>query len=259
MASALFSASDKAKYMLMLNAYMDETGHSKDELQRFNGMAGLFAPASSWEAFERKWKAMLAEFKLPFFHMKDFEARDFGGSKSPYKGWNEDKRRRLFGRLLRHMAGVQPMIIGSIIPMEYYRGLTEEQRSIHDDPYFLSFQNVIAYCTSFLEIVRAPQDTKVALIFSDQVEFKYRALKLYDDIYKFGLFIKRSAKPPSFEDMRDCVPLQAADIVAYEMYKEADRRMYRPKDKVRYGYEELLKMNKRHGYNMMCRLIPLNL
>ena len=239
--------------MLMLHAYMDETGHSKDELQLFNGMAGLFAPAENWEVFESKWKATLEEFKLPFFHMKDFEARDFGSPNSPYKGWNEAKRRRLFGKLMRHIASVQPVIVGSIIPMEYYRGLTEVQRAIHSDPYFLSFQNVIAYCTSFLEIIKAPRDTKVALIFSDQVEFRHRALKLYEEIYKFGRFIKRSAKPPSFDDMRKLVPLQAADIVAYEMYKEADRRKYRPSHKPRFGYEQLTKMNERHGFQMMCR------
>jgi hypothetical protein len=248
-----FPASDKAKYMLMLNSYMDETGHSKDERQRFNGIAGLFAPSENWEVFEAKWKATLDEFKVPFFHMKDFEARDFGGSKSPYKGWNEAKRRRLFGKLMRHIAGVQPIITGSIIPMEYYRELTESQRAIHGDPYFLSFQNVIAYCTSFLEVTQAPPGAKVALIFSDQVEFRHRALKLYENIYEVGKFIKRSAKPPSFEDMREVVPLQAADIVAYEMYKEADRRMYRPNDKVRFGYQELAKMNLRHGYQVMCR------
>jgi hypothetical protein len=58
-----------------LTAYMDETGHSKDERQRFNGMAGLLAPTREWERLEIKWKKTLKEFKLPYFHMKDFAKR----------------------------------------------------------------------------------------------------------------------------------------------------------------------------------------
>jgi hypothetical protein len=38
--------------MLMLNAYLDETGHSRDEAQKFVGMAGLVAPVMNWEFFD---------------------------------------------------------------------------------------------------------------------------------------------------------------------------------------------------------------
>lgn len=49
---------------------MDETGHSKDERQKFVGVAGLMAPAESWAVFERKWKQALNDFKIPYFHMR---------------------------------------------------------------------------------------------------------------------------------------------------------------------------------------------
>lgn len=61
LASAIFPVSDSHKYVVMLTAYMDETGHSKDERQRFNGMAGLLAPTWAWEEFEPKWKQTLKE------------------------------------------------------------------------------------------------------------------------------------------------------------------------------------------------------
>lgn len=38
---------------------MDETGHSKDELQKFNGMVGLITKAENWEYFEREWKRVV--------------------------------------------------------------------------------------------------------------------------------------------------------------------------------------------------------
>jgi hypothetical protein len=255
MASALFLASDKSKYMLMLNAYMDETGHSSAQDQKFNGMAGLFARADDWAVFEEKWKEVLArkEYRLPYFHMREFIAADYGSSKSLYKGWSEAKRQKLFGKLMRLIAGVHPIPVGAVIHMPDYRGLTEVQKTMLRDPYFLTYQNVIAYATSYLDFVKASPDVKVGFIFSDQVEFKYRALQLYDEIYKSGIFIKRSAYAPDFRPMQDFPALQAADIVAYEMYKEYERVMYRPNDRPRYGYNELEKMSLRHGFKPMFR------
>src|SRR6185295_4823221 len=55
MATALFPSSCKDKYMLMLTAYMDETGHSQDARSKFNGMAGLITKAENWLIFEREW------------------------------------------------------------------------------------------------------------------------------------------------------------------------------------------------------------
>lgn len=72
LASAVFSFSDKAKYMLMLNAYFDETGDEKDLNVKIAGMAGCVAPAESWSAFEVKWQKALDNAGIQCFHMKEF-------------------------------------------------------------------------------------------------------------------------------------------------------------------------------------------
>lgn len=245
-ASATFPFSDEHKYMLMLSAYMDETGHSRDEKQRFNGMAGLIAPAANWEVFERKWKATLTskEFDIPYFHMKDF-----AHYKGDFTGWSEAKRQKLFGKLIRHIEVANPLPIGTIIPMEEFRALTAVLHGEFNDPYFLSFLGIIASATTFMDVMEAPAQEKVALIFSDQVEFKNRALRLYDAIREDigARHIKRST-PPDFRDMRDFMALQAADIVAYELYKEYERLRYRPEDAPRFGYQRITRMSTRLGY-----------
>ncbi|HEY2962549.1 MAG TPA: DUF3800 domain-containing protein [Pyrinomonadaceae bacterium] len=242
--------------MVMLSAYMDETGHSKDERQRFNGMAGLLAPAEKWIEFEDNWNRTLTskEFHLPYFHMREFEGRhpDTGKPVGRFRGWTKEKRERLYSKLMRHIANAHALPYGAVIAMEDWRSLSEaQQKALHDDPYFLAYRSVIALSTSFLEFKRAPPNVQVAFMFSDQVEFKYRALQLYDEIYKTGMFIKRSAKRPAFEDMRNYAPLQAADIVAYEMYKEYDRIKYRPNDKPRWGHDRLEEMSNKHGSQLI--------
>jgi hypothetical protein len=231
--------------MLMLSAYMDETGHSKDEKQKFIGMAGLIAPAVNWEAFEEKWKTSLKlpYIDLPYFHMTDFASR----RKKPYENWSEEKRKKALGKLLITMECSYAMPFGAIVPMDAFRSLPKEQQDYFIDPYFLCFISLVASATTFLEAMNASADEKMTLIFSDQVEFRHRALKMYEDIEQVGLYTRRST-PPILRDMRDIVPLQAADIVAYEMYKEYERRSYRPNNDTRYGYKRLAVMSLRNKF-----------
>jgi hypothetical protein len=226
----------------MLTAYLDETGHSRDEKQKFVGIAGLIAPASEWIVFEEKWKAALAlpHFNLPHFHMTDYVSK-----KKVYKDWNEKKRKKVFGKLMNIIESIYPLPFGAIVPMDIFRRFTKEQQSYFDDPYHLCFQSVIPACTVFIERMKnVAAEEKVALIFSNQVEFKHRALQIYEQVAETQYYMRRTT-PPNFRAMRDFAPLQAADIIAYEMYKEFDRRLYRPTEKPRHGFDRIELMSKR--------------
>lgn len=97
----------------------------------------------------------------------------------------------------------------------------------------------------FLDKMGAAPEVKAAIVFSDQVEFRHRALEYYENAYSKE--VSNRIKPPSFDDMRTLVPLQAADLVAYEFYKECERRRDRPNDDQRPGYKTLIKMCNRLG------------
>jgi hypothetical protein len=95
----------------------------------------------------------------------------------------------------------------------------------------------------------ASPDVTVAIVFAEQSEFKHMARLLLED-FKENYPAAKRFDPPDFGDMKKVVPLQAADIVAYELHKEFERRRYRPQDKQRYGYVELLKIARR-SYTFM--------
>jgi len=219
--------------MLMLTAYMDETGHSKDEKQKFNGMAGLITLAENWEYFERKWEKTLDEFHIPYIHMKENETM--------FAGWPEDKLKELSAELWKVIKDSKALPIGSIIPMDDFRPLENKMRLYYGDPYFIAMQD----CIKAAGIPALPNpsavDVRIAIVFSEQVEFKYQAQALFDAIMKQGTppTMRRKFDPPTFRDMRDFLPLQAADMVAYEVYKEYERVYYHLPRKRRWGYERL--------------------
>lgn len=228
----------------MLKAYLDETGHSKDERQRFNGMAGLLAPSANWKRLESKWVKTLKDFHLPYFHMKDFANR-----KRQYEGWSEIKRRNLYGRLLTHIGAAHPFPIGSILAMSDYSDLTDTQRSMFGDPYHIGFLSTLVQLTAIATETNIQAGTKIAPIFSEQVEFRRDALRYFSLLCRHEE-VGRWVDSPVFQDMREIMPLQAADIIAYELYKEFERQLFRPHSKPRYGYQVICKMPARLGQNL---------
>jgi len=220
-------------------AYMDETGHAADDAQMFCGMAGLLAPAYKWKVFEDNWNAVLKEFGIPYFHMKEF-----AHSEGVFEGWkgNETKRRDLFNKLLNKIAAIRAVPVGSITSLDAYRNLTPEDQVVHHDPYLRSLMD----CSGLPGFVLQNQPSKVkfAVVFSQQAEFSHRAKRVYQMISQYFSFGQRMMYP-DFKDMRDLVPLQAADIIAYELHREFERRLYYPDEKARYGYTRIEEMAKR--------------
>jgi hypothetical protein len=224
--------------MALLTGYFDETGDSKDHAQKFVGMAGFAVPAEKWDILERKWKFILNEFKIPHFHMKEFNP-----SKGVFCGWkdNEKKRKQLFGSLIKTIKEIKPLPVGCVFSSEDFRSLPKRDRDVIKDPYFLSFISCIAMPSMLLE--NAPRDVKLATVFGEHTIFAAKAKKFHQQIqamYETGTRLY----PPEFRDMREVVQLQAADIIAYELYKEADRQRYRPTMASRFGIIEIVELAK---------------
>jgi Protein of unknown function (DUF3800) len=225
----------------VLHGYFDETGHSSDVRQSFNGMAGFLAQSSQWDRLEHKWKATLKLFQIPFFHMKDF-----AHSTGHFKGWNEAKRQRLLRKLLTHLESINPVPIGVIFSMDDFRSLPSEKRQYLTEPYLLSCSAMLSLTLGMLKRIGANKRT--IIIFSDQVEFRQSPRDYYESACCRDRLMNQLIAPPDFRDMRDVVPLQAADLLAYELYKECRRRRAGVAKPARHGFERLTRMSNRIGW-----------
>lgn len=222
--------------MAVLTGYYDETGDTRDPSQKFVGMAGFVAPADSWRLFERKWKFILNEFKIPYFHM-----REFAPSVGVFNGWKgkEDKRQSLFHSLIETIREIKPLPVGCIFSSDDFRALSEQDKKLIGDPYYLSFLTCLGVPCFFVQ--NAPPEIRLATVFGEHSLFESKAREFHKYI-KAAYAVGDRLYPPDFRDMRQFVPLQAADIMAYELYKEADRQRYRPDDNSRFGIIEFMDM-----------------
>ena len=135
LARILHPLSSKTRLVLALTAYMDESGHSADPALHFAGMAGFIAPGLAWDEFEKSWSAILDQFGLEWFHMNEFA--HFEG---PFEGWDEKRRRDLFGQLIGVIKKTRAIPTGAVVSVADFNSLSEGQRAAFRDPYFMAFQ-----------------------------------------------------------------------------------------------------------------------
>lgn len=208
--------------MLTIAAYFDESGtHAGSEAV---AVAGYLATPEEWESFEVEWRAALAEWGLDYFHMSKFANRI-----GEYASWTEDDRRERFVRLVnitnKHVLGS----VGTVIPLALYDATFSvggPARAKTGGPYGLA-----AFCNmmSVADLVRDLRgEPSVAYVLESGAVGRHQITKLLLDNMNDPESQKQfRLLSLAFQDKRQFVPLQAADILAYELYLHLPRQLGR--------------------------------
>lgn len=209
----------EGRYLLILTAYLDESGtHRSAEAL---AVAGYLSTQDRWEQFDAEWRVALREYGLEFFHMTDF-----ANGAPPYNTdiWRTEREAR-FSRLVDIINRNALASIGITLPIRLFRSVvsTKAQRLV-GGPYGLAAH---ACLTEAARIIRAHQwDAWIRYIYADGAEGAGQVLASYRRIkgQAQNKDILRLDKL-SFEDKKEYLPLQAADILAYELYKHLPRQL----------------------------------
>jgi len=195
-------------------SYADETGHSKDPQRTFFCLAGLVAREESWKAFDLEWRAACAEegVTLPF-HMKDLAA-----FQEQFQGWSEEQRRRLLGKLVAAIRGAGAVPVGSVVSVNDYNAFPPNLRTKLKDPYFMALQPLtwnLAVAAS-LEMPPGP----VSMVYAYHPEHSHgrgNSEELWQAFRRGNPIIAHFMESYGSAEPKDCTPLQAADLWAYEL------------------------------------------
>ncbi len=212
---------------MILQSYCDESHDEKSE--RIYVVAGYFADEIIWTDFTQRWAKALNESGIDAFHQSECV-----GKQGEFKGMSFEEREELQRKFIKII--VDTPLIGSVsgILLEPYNKILlrikagrtiAPGRSVSgslEDPYFLGFQHAVELIAKSAENRGIPNDETIAFIF-DRTHLKGRTAPLYDSLLNSKTldFVGRLGTL-AFGDKTQFLPLQAADILAYENFRHMD-------------------------------------
>lgn len=191
----------------MLIGYFDESGHSSGT--EFFALAAFVSDDLEWAQFDKQWRRALDQNGAPYLHM-----REFAHFRGPFTGWTEKQRRFLLGQCVAAINSVHAIAVGAAMSVEDFKTLDHEGQSRLQDPFFFCFQEVIRGVA--LNATFEPEDYQADMIFSQQDEFRPKAMKLWNAMLQDS-DVRTRMGSLVFRNMRDVPALQAADLLAYEL------------------------------------------
>jgi hypothetical protein len=225
-------------------SYVDEAGHSKDPHRNYLCLAGLVAKRTAWEEFAIKWSAACAEESLT----KPFHMMDFAAFKGEFKGWTEERRKRLLAKLIATIRGAEAIPIGSVVSVKDYNQFdTRVQRRLKD-PYFMAFQT-LSYNIAVASAMAVPPGTveMVYALHPEHSKGQGNAGELWEGFRRHNPLIAPFMESYVCGEPSDFVPLQAGDLWAYELahHFEVIRPARKPR---RWPFQQFVEMRLNYEF-----------
>jgi Protein of unknown function (DUF3800) len=220
---------------MVLQAFCDESG--SDERAKFLAIGGLVAEREKWVSFSRDWIDVLHEFAVN----SPFKTQHFEKRKKQFSGWSNEKRHFLLNGLLLAITKNVQGVIGSAVSLEGYRKLiTGKVKAQVGSPYCLCFSGCVwcgaKWSRDFLYREPVNYLFDVGHKNSEEAGMLWRKEYAKDSTrrnYRLGTF--------SLDSDRRCVPLQAADLVAYWLRRYLQHKEKDPEAEIPYPLRVIFK------------------
>lgn len=201
--------------MVVLKGYFDDSGDEEDRQHKACSLSGYIGTFDDWANFEKEWQKVLNDFEVPYLHMKEYA--HFRGPFDKYKN-NHIKRKNLLISLITVIRESNLLGISSSIRLKGLYRLNNE-RNIQIEAYPLNlYINMMRICFKFKTPIHLTLDK------TNRVNDKIRIARNYaqtDLIYpncdKQIMILPLN----SCLTFREVLPLQAADLLAWECRKDA--------------------------------------
>ena len=223
--------------VVTLAAYFDES--YSDNQPRVFAVAGYLSPISQWTHFENDWRFFLNKFDIANpFHTTDFMAR-----RGQFSDWNDEKRERC----IQHYTSVIRWRTQFRLSIGFDRAVFEdEMRNFDMGPYGFCVFEWMHEAERHMD--RYGITGPIAYVFEsgsgfggqihDAMVWIKRRRQLRER-YRLGSF--------SFAGKRDVLPLQAADIFAWETRAHHSRAIQEPPREMRPSTHKLVSQSVHSG------------
>jgi len=211
---------------MILHGYIDESYN-----QRFFTLSCLLGRPQDWMWIESEWKKVLRKKNAELHRagrrkISRYHAADCSSCRGEFSGWSVDEQIAFVKRLLAIFNKYMTSVVAYTVPLEDFKDVYPEHK---DDPFPVLYRmltNLLMNQT--VHEIRtqagpwAVDRVSIALI-HDRSDYDQSYLAAFNfckkDLTFEGRHIFKSITPLGWED---CIPLQAADMLAYETFKDVE-------------------------------------
>jgi hypothetical protein len=203
-----------------MRAFLDESGTHAGS--RVIAVAGYVISSEALPLLEEQWLAILEKHSIDELHM-----REFVPPHGKYSGWSEKEKRAVLEPLIGLIHSYSLVGVGAAVEMTEFMKTTQAQ-AFSKSPALVEtpHQWCLRYC--MVQAARWADETENAGLVSYTLDKgclhrgriqRHFNLTTEDE----NLRQKYRVGPLDFADSKTVPAIQCADLLAYEMYKEADR------------------------------------
>lgn len=218
----------------MFTVYFDESYGKANAYS----VAGYVATVKQWAEFEREWKDLLKEFNVAYLHKRELE--HLWGEFKYAQDWPKDEQRKLKEEVNRRACSIILRRVNAGFAASVYKADWQEfdkgrwAEALGESFYAAGALQCLKLVSSWIH--RFNRNEPIRYVFERGAEGR-------DEVEKV---LRQTEKTPearamsrmagwSFESKKDevvrgvlhpaAIPLQAADFLAYEMYRHMDNRV----------------------------------
>jgi hypothetical protein len=220
----------------MLSAYFDESGIQDGSTVVV--LAGLLASPRQWEILSGRWSRTLLRFGI-----SAFKAADCANGAGEFRGWTNDDRKALVVPLISTIQQTVSYRVWTAVSVEDYKSA----------PYVPGGPRIYALaaigCASCVRVLAAQRGKtfRVPYVF-DQGRYGGIIFHNFERLLNKGMGGFFAMGAISRGDHRLMVPLQAADMFAYELYRYISDQILRTGRPIRRSMDALLSVKDGGGY-----------
>jgi hypothetical protein len=235
-------------FFVLIRGYVDESYND-----HVFTLSSLNAKGKTWAEFSRLWKITLNTWNRRLVAqgrptISRYHTTDCSNLKREFKGWSKEEQREFFLDLVKVFSRHRMDAVSVSVNLDEFHRIIPEARRIAtpDFPTFIYGMMIKLLMGRITDryCVEHPE-TQITLV-QEACQYSANALDAYTQaINDVGFehrecFVSFASATPT-----TCIPLQAADLLAYEFFKESMRAI-NPRDR-RASLEALLDLDKLGG------------
>lgn len=227
----------RKKVFCVLHAYFDDSGTHRGA--QVCTLAGYFGSERQWNKFDRQWQKALQDAGLDEFHATRFWSHWKGQPIKEYATWGKERSKAFILQLLGIIGSYRIFPVGASVVMRDWESLSQDEKSVltgatydHKGKLVTSGAPNKTYFLPFLDCVHAAASYcnpghLMHCSFDRNDYFSSYGLDYFNFLKSLGTETSKRLGEPFFPDSKRATPLQAADLLAYELNRYMHARMAR--------------------------------